>query len=169
MAISSCPDTLFTAAFFQVAVENNELSPQTPFLQTKQLLLLLLILVLQSFHHTVYDRAAPHSPFSERPKTEHKFKVWSHKCHIQGHNPLPSPAGQGISARIPLAFLSTWAQRWLTFSWLCTSILRSKFSTNQYASMQNRLSTSDAMNFAYTGMLTVMKSYSAKIKYHIIL
>lgn len=48
MAISSCPDTLFTATFFQVVVESSKLSPQTPFLQTKQLLLLLLILVLQS-------------------------------------------------------------------------------------------------------------------------
>ena len=140
-AISSCPVTCYlgeetnthlTTSCFQVAVESNKVSPQPPLLQTKkpQLPQLFLIrLVLQIILQT------PHQLFSDTlqhlnvllvvrgPKLNTVLGVQPHQCQVQGHDPLPTPAGHPFltKARMLLAFLATRAHCWLTFSQLSTS------------------------------------------------
>jgi len=56
------------------------------------------------------------------PKLDTVLEVWPHQCWVQGHYYLPIPAGHTVPdrARMPLAFLATWAHCWLMFSRLST-------------------------------------------------
>ncbi|KAK4826688.1 hypothetical protein QYF61_010697 [Mycteria americana] len=113
-AISSCPitsclgeetDTYLSTTSFQVAVESDEVSPQPPFLQTKQPQFpqpLLRRLMLQTLHqlrcpslHTLQHLNV--SLVVRGPKLNTVFEVQPHQCRVQGGNHVLSPAGHTIS------------------------------------------------------------------------
>ena len=56
------------------------------------------------------------------------FEVWPHQYRRTVTSPVLLTAVLLIQTRMPLAFSATWAQCWLSFSWLSTRTLRS-FST----------------------------------------
>ncbi|KAK4818581.1 hypothetical protein QYF61_015381 [Mycteria americana] len=112
-AISSCPITCYlgeetdphlSTTSFQVAVESEKVSPQPPFLQTKQpqfpqpLLIRLLLQTLHQLRCPSLD-TLQHLNVSlvvGGPKLNTGFEVWPHQCRVQGHDHVPSPAGHTI-------------------------------------------------------------------------
>ncbi|KAK4830648.1 hypothetical protein QYF61_012491 [Mycteria americana] len=122
-AISSCPmacylgeetDPHLATTSFQAVVESDKLC--CPSLDT-----------LQHLNDFLAVRG---------PKLNTVFEVRPYQCRVQGHNRFPSPAISTlflIQARMPLAFLATWAHCQLTFKWLPTNTPRS-FSARQLSS-----------------------------------
>ncbi|KAM9656645.1 uncharacterized protein ACIBXB_008917 isoform 1-T1 [Morphnus guianensis] len=113
-AISSCPisrhlteetSNHLTTTSFQVVVESDKVSPQPPFLQTKQPQFpqpLLIRLVLQAPHQlggpsldTLQQLKV--FPVVRGPKLNTVLEVQPHQCQIQGNNHLLVPAGHTIS------------------------------------------------------------------------
>ncbi|KAK4823878.1 hypothetical protein QYF61_007826 [Mycteria americana] len=112
-AISSCPITCYlgeetdphlSTASFQAVVENDEVSPQPPFLQAKQpqfpqpLLIRLLLQTLHQLRCPSLD-TLQHLNVSlvvRGPKLNTVFEVRPHQCRVQGHDHFPSPAGHAI-------------------------------------------------------------------------
>ncbi|KAK4823572.1 hypothetical protein QYF61_003576 [Mycteria americana] len=112
-AISSCPiasylgeetNTHLSTTSFQVVTESNKVSPQPPFLQTKQSQfpqLFLIRLVLQTLHQLrcpSLDTLQHLNVFLivRGPKLNTVFEGWPHQCRVQGHDHFPSPAGHTI-------------------------------------------------------------------------
>ncbi|KAK4826053.1 hypothetical protein QYF61_004168 [Mycteria americana] len=113
-AISSChmacylqeeTNTHLSTTSFQVVVESDKVSPQPPFLQTKQPQFpqpLLISLVLQTLHQLRCPSldTLQHLNVSlvvRGPKLNTVFEVRPHQCQVQGHDHCPSPAGHAIS------------------------------------------------------------------------
>ena len=113
-AISLCPIisqqrneviTILTATSCLVAVENNEVSPQPPLLQTKQPYFPQLLLICPFFqplyelcHSSLHEPEQFNIPHAVRgPKLNTVIKVQSHQCPRQGNNHFPSPAGHAFS------------------------------------------------------------------------
>ncbi|KAK4829008.1 hypothetical protein QYF61_001764 [Mycteria americana] len=151
-AISSCPVTCYlgeetdphlSTTSFQVVVESDKVSPQPPFLQAKQPQFpqpLLIRLVLQTLHQLRCPAldTLQHLNVSlvvGGPKLNTGFEVRPHQCRVQGTiTSLVLLATLFlIQARMPLAFLATWAHCWLILSRLSTNTPRS-FSAGQLSS-----------------------------------
>ncbi|KAK4815740.1 hypothetical protein QYF61_006778 [Mycteria americana] len=89
---------------FQVVVESDKVSPQPPFLQTKQPQFpqpLLIRLVLQTLHQLRCPSLDTLQPLNvslvvRGPKLNTVFEVRPHQCRVQGHDHCPSPAGHAI-------------------------------------------------------------------------
>ncbi|KAK4816299.1 hypothetical protein QYF61_014597 [Mycteria americana] len=113
-AISSHPITSYlgeetnphlSTPSFQVVVESNKVSPQPPFLQTKQPQfpqLLLIRLLLQTLHQLCCPSLdmLQHLNVSlvvRGPKLNTVFEVRPHQCRVQGDDHFPSPAGHATS------------------------------------------------------------------------
>jgi len=97
-------NTHLTTTSFQVVVESDKVSPQPSLFQTKQSQFhqpLLIRLVLQTLHQ-------PHCPSLDTlqhvnvllvvrgPKLNTVLEVHPHQCRVQGHDPLPTPAGHTV-------------------------------------------------------------------------
>ncbi|KAK4820816.1 hypothetical protein QYF61_007210 [Mycteria americana] len=112
-AISSHPITCYlgeetdphlSTTSFQVVVESNKVSPESPSLQAKQsqlpqpLLIRLLLQTLHQLHCPSLDTLQHLNVFLvvKGPKQNTVFEVRPHHCRVQGHNHFPSPAGHTI-------------------------------------------------------------------------
>ena len=87
---------------FQVVVESDKASPQSPFLRSKQPQFpqsLLMGLVLDSSPASLpfsgHAPATQRLSCSEGPKTD-LLKVQPHQCQVQGHDHCPTPAGHTV-------------------------------------------------------------------------
>ncbi|KAK4823524.1 hypothetical protein QYF61_003033 [Mycteria americana] len=112
-AVSSHPITCYlgeetdphlSTPSFQVVVENDEVSPQPPFLQAKQPQFpqpLPIRLVLQTLHQLRCPSLDTLQPLNVSlvgggPKLNTVVEVRPHQCRVQGHNHFPTPAGHAI-------------------------------------------------------------------------
>ncbi|KAK4821425.1 hypothetical protein QYF61_019703 [Mycteria americana] len=97
-------DPHLSTTSFQAVVESRKVSPQPPFLQTKQSQLpqpLLIRLLLQTLHQLRCPSldTLQHLNVSlvvRGPKLNTVFEVQPHQCQVQGHDHFPSPAGHTI-------------------------------------------------------------------------
>ena len=113
-AISSRPITCYlgeetnphlATTSFQAVVESNKVSPQPPFLQTKQLqfpqplLIRPVLLTLHQLRCPSLDALQHLSVFlvGRGPKLNTGFEGRPHQRRVQGDNQFPSPAGHTIS------------------------------------------------------------------------
>ncbi|KAK4823224.1 hypothetical protein QYF61_027565 [Mycteria americana] len=98
-------DSHLSTTSFQVVEESHKVSPQPPFLQTKQPQFpqpLLIRLVLQTLHQlrcpSLDSLQHLHVSLVVRgPKLNTVFEVRPHQCRVQGHDHFPRPAGHAIS------------------------------------------------------------------------
>ncbi|KAK4822584.1 LOW QUALITY PROTEIN: hypothetical protein QYF61_017170 [Mycteria americana] len=148
-AISSCASACYlgeqtdphlATASFQIVVESNKVSPQPPFLQAKQPQFPQPLLISLTLHHLCCPSldTLQHLNVSlvvRGPKLNTVFEVRPHQCRVQRDNHVPSPLATLflIQARMPLAFLATWAHCWLIFRRLLTNTPR-PFSAGQLSS-----------------------------------
>lgn len=117
-------DSNLVTASFQADVESSKIFPEPPFLQVKhpQLSQLLLTgLVLQTLPQLRCPSLHSLQPLNvfltvRGPELVPALQVWPQQCRVQRDNPCPGPAGHTTAgtARMPLAFLATWAH---TGSW----------------------------------------------------
>ncbi|KAK4812355.1 hypothetical protein QYF61_017132, partial [Mycteria americana] len=117
--------------FLMSIVESDEVSPQPPFLQAEQPQVpqpLPISLVLQTLPQPRCPSLDTLQPLNvslgvRGPTLNTAFEVRPHQCRVQGTiTALVLLATLLlIQARMPLAFLATWAHCWLIFSWLLTN------------------------------------------------
>ncbi|KAK4825740.1 hypothetical protein QYF61_002179 [Mycteria americana] len=112
-AISSRPITCYlgeetdphlSTTSFQAVVESDKVSPQPPFLQTKQPQFpqpILISLVLQTLHQLCCPSLDTLQPLNvslvvRGPKLNTVFEVRPHQSRVQGHDHFPTPAGHPV-------------------------------------------------------------------------